>query len=34
MPAIKPLLMTFVVTIVSVIVYKKFIGGKFGTPVL
>ena len=34
MPALKPLLMTFAITIVSVIVYKKFLGGKFGLPVV
>lgn len=34
MPPLKPLLITFVVTILSVIVYKKFIGGKFGLPVV
>lgn len=30
----KPYLTTFVVTIVSVIVYKKFLAGRFGLPVV
>lgn len=31
---LKPLLITFAVTIGSIILYKKFLGGKFGLPIV
>jgi hypothetical protein len=34
MAKLKPFLVTGLVSIVAIIVYKKFIGGKFGLPVL
>ena len=34
MATLKPFLITFAVTIGSIIIYKKFLGGKFGLPVV